>query len=108
MRATKVLSDRSPTNGYFPWYPVFEGEWSGSWLNLRPSDRLVRGTYSRIPVVLGSVVDEGTRCVLRECDVDPADVVSLTDSRVRMLLLSKTSRIVCEVSSAETLPRLLG
>ncbi|KAK4047500.1 hypothetical protein OIV83_005413 [Microbotryomycetes sp. JL201] len=61
MKATKVLSDRSPTNGWFPWYPVLEGEWEGSWLNVRPSERIVRGTYSKVPVVMGTTLDEGTR-----------------------------------------------
>ncbi|ORY68077.1 Alpha/Beta hydrolase protein [Leucosporidium creatinivorum] len=61
MRATKTLSDRSPVNGWFPWYPVLEGEWEGSWLDFRPSERIVRGTFARVPVVLGGTVDEGTR-----------------------------------------------
>ncbi|KAM0790321.1 hypothetical protein ACM66B_003206 [Microbotryomycetes sp. NB124-2] len=61
MKATKVLSDRSPTNGWFPWYPVLEGEYEGSWLNVRPSERIVRGTYSKVPIVMGTTLDEGTR-----------------------------------------------
>lgn len=61
MQATRVLSDKSPTNAFFPWYPVLEGEFGGSWLDIRPSERILRGTFSRIPVILGSVIDEGTR-----------------------------------------------
>lgn len=61
MRATQVLSDRSPTNAWFPWYPVLEGEFDGSWLNVRPSERIVRGTYNKVPVIMGATMDEGTR-----------------------------------------------
>ena len=61
MRAAEGFFDRAPTNGYFPWYPVLEGEWEGSWLDIRPSDHIVRGTFSKVPVVMGSVRDEGTR-----------------------------------------------
>lgn len=69
METAKVLFDQSPGNqratgskaGMFPWYPTLEGDWEGSWLDVRPSDRIVRGTFSKVPVVMGSVVDEGTR-----------------------------------------------
>ncbi|GAA6010570.1 hypothetical protein JCM11491_002976 [Sporobolomyces phaffii] len=73
--ATRVLTDDSPTNAWFPYYPVLEGEWGtgptgvdgkrggGGWLDVRPSERITRGEYTKIPVVLGSVVDEGTRFV---------------------------------------------
>ena len=69
MQAAQLLFDLAPGNskalgaraGSFPWYPALEGEWNGSWLDVRPSDRIVRGTFSKVPVVMGSVVDEGTR-----------------------------------------------
>lgn len=94
MQVARVLDDRAPTNGFFPWLPVLEGEWGigpdgewiagsvqgttadgqggvegqgggegrGGWLDRRPSARLIAGTYSKVPVVMGSVLDEGTRC----------------------------------------------
>ncbi|BGP12869.1 hypothetical protein JCM10213v2_000786 [Rhodosporidiobolus nylandii] len=74
-QATRGLTDDSPVNGWFPYYPVLEGEWgtgptgvdgargSGGWLSVRPSERITRGEYAKIPVVMGSVVDEGTRFV---------------------------------------------
>lgn len=65
MQASKTLLDLSPKNGYFSWYPVYEGDFEGSWLNARPSDVIVRGTFAKVPVVLGSVIDEGTRQVTR-------------------------------------------
>lgn len=61
MHASKVLLEHAGNNAFFPWYPVLEGDWEGSWLTFRPSDMIVRGTFSKIPVVLGSVLDEGTR-----------------------------------------------
>jgi len=54
---------------------VLEGEWGsgptgvdgkrggGGWLDVRPSERITRGEYTRIPVVLGGVPDEATRFV---------------------------------------------
>ncbi|KAK4332448.1 Alpha/Beta hydrolase fold [Rhodotorula toruloides] len=74
-QATRTLTDDSPSNAWFPYYPVLEGEWgtgegmhdaargSGGWLNVRPSERINRGDYNKVPVVLGSVLDEGTRFV---------------------------------------------
>lgn len=64
MLASKGFLNLAPKNGYFPWYPVYEGNYNGSWLNVRPSDAIVRGTFSKVPVILGSVVDEGTRSVM--------------------------------------------
>ncbi|KAL8277512.1 hypothetical protein RQP46_010067 [Phenoliferia psychrophenolica] len=61
MEGAQYLFDLTPINGYFPWYPVLEGEWEGTWLDIRPSDRIVRGTFSKVPVVMGGVRDEGTR-----------------------------------------------
>lgn len=61
MRSLQFFFERAPVNGYFPWYPVLEGEWQRSWLDVRPSDRIVRGTFSKVPVVMGAVRDEGTR-----------------------------------------------
>ncbi|GAA5849867.1 hypothetical protein JCM8547_000939 [Rhodosporidiobolus lusitaniae] len=77
--ATRVLTDDSPTNGWFPFYPVLEGEWvsgsdpsqhvtdgkrgEGGWVDVRPSMKILRGEYAKIPVVMGGVVDEGTRFV---------------------------------------------
>ncbi|KAM0749102.1 alpha/beta-hydrolase [Meredithblackwellia eburnea MCA 4105] len=63
MASADGLFSRAPNNGYFPWYPVLEGEWEGSWLDFRPSDRIVRGTFSKVPVVMGAVRDEGTRFI---------------------------------------------
>lgn len=63
MLASKGFLERAPRNAYFPWYPVYEGNYNGSWLNVRPSDAIVRGTFSKVPVILGSVVDEGTRWI---------------------------------------------
>jgi len=69
------LTDDSPVNAWFPYYPVLEGEWGsgptgvdgkrggGGWLDVRPSERITRGEYTRIPVVLGGVPDEATRFV---------------------------------------------
>lgn len=61
MRASKVLLDGAAHNGVFPWYPVIEGDFEGSWLKVRPSEMIVRGGLKKIPVVMGSVLDEGTR-----------------------------------------------
>lgn len=33
------------------------------WLDVRPSERITRGNYAKIPVVMGSVDDEGTRFI---------------------------------------------
>lgn len=71
----RTLTDDSPVNAWFPYYPVLEGAWGtgptgvdgkrggGGWLDVRPSERITRGEYTKIPVVLGSVIDEGTRFV---------------------------------------------
>ncbi|GAA6005766.1 hypothetical protein JCM10207_005326, partial [Rhodosporidiobolus poonsookiae] len=76
--ATRVLTDRSPVDAWFPYYPVLEGEWGtgeggadgargqGGWINVRPSERITRGDYAKVPVVMGSVRDEGTRFVGEE------------------------------------------
>ncbi|KAG0664274.1 hypothetical protein C6P46_001738 [Rhodotorula mucilaginosa] len=68
--ATRVLTDDSPANAWFPYYPVLEGEWEPEkeggarpWLDVRPSERITRGNYAKIPVVMGSVDDEGTRFI---------------------------------------------
>lgn len=107
--ATRVLTDDSPANAWFPYYPVLEGELTGhlgtatealacglrgrvfalavellltclsglptgewepeteggprAWLDVRPSERITRGSYAKVPVVMGSVDDEGTRFI---------------------------------------------
>ncbi|GAA5864558.1 hypothetical protein JCM3774_005165 [Rhodotorula dairenensis] len=68
--ATRVLTDDSPANAWFPYYPVLEGEWEPekeggprAWLDVRPSERITRGSYAKVPVVMGSVDDEGTRFI---------------------------------------------
>ncbi|SCV68126.1 BQ2448_247 [Microbotryum intermedium] len=61
MNTTRTLSDPYGVNGWFPWYPVLEGEFEGSWIDVRPSERIVRGAYNKVPVIMGSVIDEGTR-----------------------------------------------
>lgn len=33
------------------------------WLDIRPSERITRGSYAKIPVIMGSVDDEGTRFI---------------------------------------------
>ncbi|GAA6036828.1 hypothetical protein JCM8097_006300, partial [Rhodosporidiobolus ruineniae] len=78
--ATRGLTDDSPENAWFAHYPVLEGEWgtgptgvdgargSGGWLDVRPSERITRGDYAKIPVVMGSVVDEGTRFVAEDVE----------------------------------------
>ncbi|GAA5875090.1 hypothetical protein JCM16303_005004 [Sporobolomyces ruberrimus] len=88
--ATRLLTDDTPVNAWFPYYPVLEGAWGtgptgvdgkrggGGWLDVRPSERITRGDYMRIPVVLGSVVDEGSRFVskdIREGEQEFLDVV---------------------------------
>ncbi|GAA5900026.1 hypothetical protein JCM6882_007028, partial [Rhodosporidiobolus microsporus] len=77
-QATRGLTDDSLANAWFPYYPVLEGDWQGGpngqdgergkggWLDVRPSVRITRGDYAKIPVVMGSVVDEGTRFVRSE------------------------------------------
>ncbi|GAA5988833.1 hypothetical protein JCM11641_005034 [Rhodosporidiobolus odoratus] len=77
-QATRVLTDDYAVNGWFPYYPVLEGEWgtgagqvngprgSGGWLDVRPSVRINRGDYAKIPVVMGAVLDEGTRFVAED------------------------------------------
>ncbi|BGP36850.1 hypothetical protein JCM10449v2_000752 [Rhodotorula kratochvilovae] len=74
-QAARTLTDDSPANGWFPYYPVLEGEWGtgagqgdgargqGGWLDVRPSERIIRGDFDKVPVILGAVVDEGTRFV---------------------------------------------
>ncbi|GAA5850567.1 hypothetical protein JCM9279_007545 [Rhodotorula babjevae] len=74
-QAARGLTDDSPVNAWFPYYPVLEGEWgtgegggdgargSGGWLNIRPSERILRGDFDKVPVIMGAVVDEGTRFV---------------------------------------------
>ncbi|GAA5958575.1 hypothetical protein JCM3765_006678 [Sporobolomyces pararoseus] len=74
-KATRTLTDDSPVNAWFPYYPVLEGQWGtgptgvdgkrggGGWLDVRPSERITRGEYMKIPVILGSVTDEGSRFV---------------------------------------------
>lgn len=61
MGALGGFFERSAVDAFFPWYPVLEGQWEGSWLDRRPSERIVKGTFSKVPIVMGSVVDEGTR-----------------------------------------------
>ncbi|GAA6064523.1 hypothetical protein JCM10212_004774 [Sporobolomyces blumeae] len=89
-KATRVLTDDSPVNAWFPYYPVLEGEWGsgptgvdgkrggGGWLDVRPSERITRGEYTKIPVVLGGVPDEATRFVhplIKEGENEFLDVV---------------------------------
>ncbi|GAA5930319.1 uncharacterized protein JCM15063_004772 [Sporobolomyces koalae] len=89
-QATRVLTDDTPVNAWFPYYPVLEGEWGsgptgvdgkrggGGWLDVRPSERITRGEYTRIPVVLGSVTDEATRFVhegIKEGEQEFLDVI---------------------------------
>lgn len=33
---------------------------------MRPSQRIIRGDYDKVPVIMGAVVDEGTRFVSKE------------------------------------------
>ncbi|SGY17561.1 BQ5605_C015g07819 [Microbotryum silenes-dioicae] len=63
MDTTRTLSDPYGVNGWFPWYPVLEGEFEGAWIDVRPSERIARGVYNRVPITMGSVIDEGTRAV---------------------------------------------
>ncbi|GAA6011519.1 hypothetical protein JCM8202_004057 [Rhodotorula sphaerocarpa] len=71
-QATRTLTDDSPSNAWFPYYPVLEGDWQPEagaedqrrpWLDIRPSERITRGSYAKIPVIMGSVDDEGTRFI---------------------------------------------
>jgi acetylcholinesterase len=64
MRASKILLDRAAHNAFFPWSPVLEGDFDGgkaSWLSTRPSSRIMRGLFNKVPIIMGSVRDEGTR-----------------------------------------------
>ncbi|SCZ89825.1 BZ3500_MvSof-1268-A1-R1_Chr1-3g01601 [Microbotryum saponariae] len=72
MDTTRTLSDPYGVNGWFPWYPVLEGEFEGSWIDVRPSERIVRGAYNRVPIIMGSVIDEGTRFASPELDSQQA------------------------------------
>ncbi|GAA5994782.1 uncharacterized protein JCM10292_004349 [Rhodotorula paludigena] len=74
----RTLTDDSPMNAWFPYYATLEGEWGtgegnadaargqGGWLDVRPSQRIIRGDYDKVPVIMGAVVDEGTRFVSKE------------------------------------------
>ncbi|KDE04216.1 hypothetical protein MVLG_05317 [Microbotryum lychnidis-dioicae p1A1 Lamole] len=44
MDTTRTLSDPYGVNGWFPWYPVLEGEFEGAWIDVRPSERIARAT----------------------------------------------------------------
>jgi len=97
----RTLTDDSPVNAWFPYYPVLEGAWGtgptgvdgkrggGGWLDVRPSERITRGEYTKIPVVLGSVIDEGTRFVhekIEEGEQEFLDVIR-GESTLRQTLL---------------------
>ncbi|GAA5980103.1 hypothetical protein JCM10908_001537 [Rhodotorula pacifica] len=82
--ATRVLTDDSPANAWFPYYPVLEGEWEPEteggprpWLDVRPSERITRGSYAKIPVVMGSVDDEGTRFVRPDIGSDEKEFLEV-------------------------------
>ena len=72
--AWEPFYSRTPSNGFFPWYPVLEGDWNGSWLDVRPSERIARGTFDKVPLILGTTTDEGTRFV--EPDIATQEQIS--------------------------------
>ncbi|CEQ42040.1 SPOSA6832_03811 [Sporobolomyces salmonicolor] len=97
-QATRVLTDDSPINAWFPYYPVLEGEWGtgptgvdgkrggGGWLDVRPSERITRGEYTRIPVVMGSVRDEGNRFVHPEISEGEDEFLAVVRGASRVVL----------------------
>ena len=99
MRACERLLDRAPVNGFFPWYPVIEGEFNGSWLDIRPSDRIVRGSFSKVPVVMGAVRDEGTRFISSEVATQEDVKNVLRGAPSRQFNFSRSSSLTCSIGA---------
>lgn len=58
------LLENLMVDAHFPFYPILEGQ--DGWLNAMPSEKMERGEMSRVPIVAGTVRDEGTGFVRGE------------------------------------------
>jgi len=68
---------------------------SGGWLNIRPSERILRGDFDKVPVILGAVVDEGTRFVdegIKDGEDEFLDVVRGASSALSLSWSERSKR----------------